>query len=59
MRISPHWVGGFFANFMGAFLTVGAAYLFLSGWQPIFFILPLFVIIFDIIDCVKMAKKKK
>lgn len=58
VRVSPHWVGGFFSNFIGAFLFVGAAYLFIRGWQPIFFILPLFVLVLDIVFLVKRGINK-
>lgn len=59
VRVSPHWVGGFFSNFLGAFAIIGVAYFFLSFWQPIFFIPPLLVVILDIASLVKRKRRRR
>ena len=58
VEVSPHWVGGFLSNFLGAFAIIGVAYFFLSFWQPIFFIPPLLVIILDIASLVKRKRRR-
>lgn len=59
VEVSPHWVGGFLSNFLGAFAIIGVAYFFLCFWQPIFFIPPLLVVILDIASLVKRKRRRR